>query len=275
MKRKNNQSTWLLRLVRVLREPTIHFFAIAAAILLTHRLIAGHPRIIVISPALKADLVRRYQDQLSRPPTRAEVDTYMQLWKRDEALYREALREGIDRVDPTVRNILIGKMRDRALFQTATPEPSEADIRQYFEQHRDLFDVPFIYEHEYVVFPKNEPNADKKCAGYERKLKAGATPAALGLRSVAATVNRERIEQEFGPEMADRIVHLPVGQWQPLENQTLLFLVRMIRIQGGLPPPEVLRERLVSSWKATMEQKATERVTQSIVDRYRFQESSQ
>jgi hypothetical protein len=256
------------------KEPTIRFFAIGAALILVQRLLVGDPRTIVITPVLKADLGRRFQDQLGRPPSGVELDAYLRQWKRDEAVYREALREGIDRDDPTVRNVLIGKMRERAALGTRIPDPTESDLQQYLEQHRNLFEAPLIYEHEYVVFPKSEAGSEQKRDAYARKLKAGATTASLGLRSVGAHVNRERIEQEFGPQIADRICHLPVGQWESLETPDRLLLVKMIQVEGGLPKPDVLRERLAADWKASMEQKALERATDAIANRYQFEEPS-
>ncbi len=263
------KATWLARLVR---EPTLHFFALAATVLLGHRLLAGDPRTIEVTRALKADLLRRYQDQLNRPPTSAEADAFMAAWKADEALYREALREGIDRDDPTVRAVLIGKMRERAMLQMRTPEPTDAELRQYLEQHRAEFEAPLIYEHEYVAFPKGEPGAREERAKHQRQLLAGATPAALGLRSTAANVNRERIDQAFGPEVAEKLVHLPPLQWHELETGDRLLLVKLIRIQGGLPKAEELRERLIAGWKGAMQQKATEAVTRAIAERYRIEE---
>ncbi|HET7540064.1 MAG TPA: hypothetical protein VFK05_09330, partial [Polyangiaceae bacterium] len=57
----------LVCLVRLLREPTLHFFAIAAAALLVQHAIVGDAQTIELTPALKADLMRRYQDQMGRP----------------------------------------------------------------------------------------------------------------------------------------------------------------------------------------------------------------
>jgi len=262
------------RLSRLLREPTLHFFAFAALVLVGHRLVMGNPRTIAITPALKADLLRRYQDQLNRAPTGAEADEFMAAWKVDEALYREALREGIDRDDPAVRNVLIAKMRERALLGTRIPEPTDADLRQYLERHRDQFEAPLIYEHEYVVFPKSEPGAERERTKAERALKAGATPASLGLRSVAANVDRARIEHEFGAKVADDIRRLPVGQWHELEASDRHLLVKMIRVQGGLPGPEELHARLVAGWKGERQQSAAAQADRAIAERYRFDEPS-
>lgn len=253
----------------------MHFFALAAVLLVAQRAWRGDPRTIVVTPALKADLLRRYQDQLSRAPTPDEAAAFLAAWKTDEALYREALRTGIDRDDPTIRSVLISKMRERAMLQTRIPEPTDAELTAYRERHPDQFDAPVMYEHEVVAFPKNsDPAAAQKRAQAARRLDAGATPAALGLRSTAANVTRARIAQDLGAAVADQIVRLPVGGWHQLESADRLLLVRMIAIQGGPPPPDVLHARLVAAWKGEMEEKALAQATQAISQRYRFEEPS-
>jgi hypothetical protein len=274
MSRSSVESANTAKLSRLLREPTLHFFALAAAAFLAHRLVVGDPRTIEVTPTLKADLARRYQDQLGRPLTSTEVEASVAAWKVDEALYREALRQGIDREDPTVRNLLISSLRERLMLQTRLREPTEAELQQYLEQHRADYELPLIYEHEFVAFPKQGPGAAHERAKYERLLQAGATPASLGLRSTAANVNRQRIEQEFGPEVAEKIPHLPVGQWQELETGDRLLLVKLIRIQGGLAAPAVLHEQLRAGFQAEMAQKALEQASQVIARRYRFEEKS-
>jgi len=260
--------------LRLMRQPTLHFFAIAAAALLVQRLIVGDAHAIELTPALKADLLRRYHDQMGRAATPAEAEGVLTNWKTEEVLYREALRERLDRDDSTVRNLLIGKMRERLLLQTPLGEPSEADLQQFLEQHRGDYEMPLIYEHEYVVFPKQEPGAEQLRAKYERQLAAGATPTSLGLRSTVANVNRERIEQEFGPAVADQIRSLPAGQWHELETNDRLLLVKVNGMQGGLAPPAVLHEQLLAGFQAAEAQKAVERATQAVAQRYRFEEKS-
>ncbi len=271
MARDDAQKTGLERL---LREPTVHFFALAVVVLAGHRLVAGDPRTIEITPAMKADLLRRYQDQLSRAPTSAEADAFMTVWKAEEALYREALREGIDRDDVAVRNVLIGKMRERAVLEQRLPEPTEADLKQYLEKHRSDFEAPLIFDHEWIAFPIGEPGVREQREKYIRKLLAGATPAALGLRTMAANVDRHRIEQEFGPDIAQKIVRLPHAKWLELETADRLLLVKMNGIQGGLPEPGMLHDRLVAGWKGEVEQKALAKATRAIVERYRFEEKT-
>ena len=261
-------------LFRLLREPTLHFFAIAAAALLVQHLVVGNANTIELTPALKADLARRYHDQMGRPATPAETEAIVANWKAEEALYREALRERLDRDDPAVRNLLVGKMRERLLLQTPMREPSEAELRQFLEQHRADYELPILYEHEYAVYPKAAPGAAELRAKHERQLTAGATPASLGLRSTVANVNRARIVQEFGPEIADEIPRLPPGQWRALETSDRLLLVKLNGTQGGLAAPDVLQEQLLAGWKASQAQKIVDQATDAVTRRYRFEDKA-
>jgi hypothetical protein len=260
--------------LRLLREPTLHFFAVAAVALLVQRLLVGDAHTIEITPALKTDLLRRYHDQMGRAATPAEAEGIVANWKTEEALYREALRERLDREDPTVRNLLIGKMRERLLLQTPQREPTEAELQRFLEQHRADYELPLLYEHEYVVFPKSEPGAEQRRAKYLPQLAAGATPSSLGLRSTVANVNRERIEQEFGAAVADQIRSLPAGQWRELETNDRLLLVKLNAIQGGLAAPAVLHDQLLAGFQAERAQKVVEQATEVVLRRYRFEEKS-
>ena len=259
---------------RLLREPTLHFFVLAVVAFLAHRLLVGDSRTIELTPALKADIVRRYQDQLGRPLTGPEVEASVAAWKADEALYREALRQGIDRDDPTVRNLLISTLRERLMQQTPLREPTEAELQQYLEQHRADYEMPVLYEHEFVTWDKRAPGAERERVKYERLLAAGATPASLGLRSTAANVNRQRIEKDLGPEAAEKIPHLPLGKWQELETGDRLLLVKLIRTQGGLAPSALLHEQLRAGFQVALGQQALEQATEAITRRYRFEEKS-
>jgi hypothetical protein len=223
-------------------------------------------------------------DQIGRAPSREEADAEIEAWKTDEAVYREAVHDGLDRNDPTVRSVLIGKMRERALLQARIREPTEAELDEYLAAHRAQFETPLIYEHEYVGLPKSEratasskgltqlPAAER--AGYLTQLRAGATPASLGLRSTAANVDRERIEQTFGSDMAEKITHLPLGQWQGLEDGDQWLLVELIAVRGGLPPAEALRAQLTAAVMSERQQQAVTQAVRAIAERYRFEDRS-
>ena len=122
---------------RLLTEPAVHFFALGALLFLAHRLFVGTPRTVVVTPGVKADLSRRYQDANGRPPSDAELAAEVQKWKIDEALFREAVRERLDRDDPGIRAILADKMRMRAAFELPKREPTDAELDAWLAAHRE------------------------------------------------------------------------------------------------------------------------------------------
>lgn len=260
------------KLKRLLSEPTLHFFMLGALVFLVHRVFGDDSRTVEISPGLRADLTRQFQDRMGKTPSPAELDLELQRWKLDEVLYREALRAGLDREDASIRSLLTDKLRARLTQETPIREPSDSELDQWLLQHRDLYETQVLYEHEYIVFEGKDQSAQQKREQSQRALTAGATPASLGLRTVAAKITRERIERDFGRELADRIIGLAPGTWQALPATESLLLLRMIGIEGGLPSREQVRERLVNDWQAALKQAAVERKAQALLGHYRFEE---
>jgi hypothetical protein len=87
-------------------------------------------------------------------------------------------------------------------------------------------------------------------------------------------VDRERIEQTFGSDMAEKITHLPLGQWQELEDRDHWLLVELIAVRGGLPPAEALRAQLTAAIMSERQQQAVAKALHAIAERYRFEQQS-
>lgn len=256
----------------LLREPTVQFFVLGALLFAGHRLVVGNPRVIVVGSGLRADLQRRLRDQTGRQPSPAELAAALAGWKRDEALYREALRERLDRDDPTVRAVLADKMRARAVREMEKREPSDAELRGYLDSHRAAYEVPVRYAFESVSFARGERNAQEARASYQRALATGAKPASLGRPILSGSLTREELGEKFGAVLADAMCGLPVGSWQALASDDSLLLVRISGKQGGLPAWDVLRPRLASDWDLAAKQEAVDSMARAVVGRYRFEE---
>lgn len=256
----------------VVREPTIHFFILGALLFLGHRWVVGDPRTIVVSGGLRADLQRRLRDQTGRRPTQAEIEAALDGWKRDEALYRQALREKLDRDDATVRMVLADKMRARAVQEMPQHTPTDAELEQLLAQRRASYETPLRYDFDAVAFARKEASAEAHRSSYQRALAEGGQAAKLGRPVVSGTLDRADLMKTFGPALSDSICRLPIGQWQPLENQESLLLLRLNKVEGGLPPWDVLRPRLTSDWESLMKQQAVDRLVQDVLGRYRFEE---
>ncbi|HWA70866.1 MAG TPA: peptidylprolyl isomerase [Polyangiaceae bacterium] len=255
----------------LLREPLLHFFALGAVLFALHRALAGDARTIVVTPGVRADLKRRFNDQNGRAPSSAELARALRDWERDEALYREALSEGLDRDDATVRTVLADKVRARAAQQAPKRSPSQAELEAWLERHRALYEAPTRYEYELVTFAET-PNGARDLEQYEKALAGGQDARVLGRPIVGGTLGMDELRGKFGGRFAEELAAPPLGRWRRFESPTTRLLVRLVRVEGGLASVAELRERLVADWSRAREQEAVDQAVERLVARYRIEE---
>jgi hypothetical protein len=264
---------WRRRAARFLAEPTVWFFAVGALLFVAHRLVAGDPRVIVLTPGVKTELARQFRDTNGgRAPTAAEMGKAIQAWTRDEALAREAMRERLDRNDRTIRTVLADKVRTRVGAGIPRREPTAAELDGWLATHRSLYETPRRYDYVSVAFPKADASSPAALAKVERALEAGADARALGRPMVGGDLTDAELKQRLGPALAAGIEGQPVGKWRRLESADAFLLVRVNALEGGLPSADQLHLRLVADWQFAQRQQEVDRAVQTIVDRYRVEE---
>jgi hypothetical protein len=263
---------WRRRAGRVLAEPVVHFFALGALLFVAHRLFVGAPRTVVVTPGVKTELSRRFEDTNGRAPSAAELAVEVRKWEIDEALSREAARERLDRDDPGIRSILADKMRMRAAFELPRREPTDAELDAWLAGHRSQYQTPPRYDFELVVFPKTDPRARGERDEVERALQDGKNAASLGRPVLGGNLTAEDLRNRVEPELADRIPRLAPGPWRPVETPKSFVLARVKSVDDGTPTREKLGGQLIADWKRATEQEGVERSLQPTLDRYRFEE---
>jgi len=259
-------------IARLRAEPTVHFFVLGALLFALHRALVGDPRAIVVTPGLKAELSRRFEDLRGRAPTAVELDAELRQWERDEAVFREALRLGLDRDDPAIRGALVAKMRAIAAAEVTARAPTDEDLQRWLSSHREQYATPPRYDFEYLVFSRAAADAAAERERFERAIRDGAGPATLGRPLLGGNLSVADMQGRLAPELIDRLPSFPINQWQRVDTEHDLLLARVKRIDGGLPSIDALRPRLVADWSQATEQEAVERVLQRSVERYRIEE---
>jgi hypothetical protein len=257
---------------RALAEPTVRFFIVGALLFVGHRLVVGDPRVIVVTPGVRADVERRFRDTHLRAPSAAELESEMRAWEREEVLYREALRDGLDRHDGTIRTVLADRARARVALGVAARAPTDAELQEWLAAHRSQYELPYRYDYESIAFAKTQPGAAGEAAKAEQALRDGADARALGRTVVGGNPSLEELRERLGPTLAARIQRAPVGAWQRLEDDKSWLLVRVNAVAGGLPPAAALHEQLVTDWSFAERQRAVADAVQGIVSHYRIEE---
>ena len=246
------------RLKSWLREPLVHFLigGLFLWLFLAWQGEEADPasRTISITQEDRARMALQWQRMMQRPPTDAELDGLTQSWLREEILYREALRLGLDRDDAVVRKRMANKMDFIAVTMAETATPDDGVLQAWLKDHPQRFATDVRYSFDQLYF------AEKPAA--EAALRSGDPARDAQAISLPATLDASparRVEQQFGRAFVEGLNAMqPGSDWQgPVPTGFGWHLVRLTARDAGTPPAFAqIRERVLTDWRAqTMEQR--------------------
>ena len=250
---------------RLLQEPLVHFAILGSLLFVAFGL--GRPGAagpastrIDITLGQVTQMTRLFQSQWGRPPTAAELDAMIEADVREEILYREALAMGLDRDDEIVRRRMAQKMEFLSEDVAAAHEPTEAELRIWYEKHADRFAEPrrVSFRHLYFSPDRRGSRAEADAAGALARL-AGQpedTPVAASLADPFMFQNYyrdqtdESLKREFGVSFSRALDTLPEDRWVgPVESGLGWHLVFVDAIIPGRPSPlEAVLPQVREAW---------------------------
>lgn len=238
------------------REPLVHFL-VAGALAFTFFAWRGeevdpNSRAIVVGREVQAQLSLRFERTLGRAPTDAELDQQINQYIRDEVLYREALRLGLDQGDPVVRRRLVSKMDLAAGAQAEVARPSDATLRKWFDENAERFATGSAYSFDQLYFERE--------AGAQTALNELADTndwrSFGGSISLPASLERStprEIDTRFGDGFVEKLSAFQTGQeWHgPIQSGFGWHLIRLRELeQANVPDFETVRARVEDEWRS-------------------------
>ena len=256
------------------REPLLHFLVVGAALWAVREATrppeADPP--IIVDPAYVAGLERQHLQRSGRAPADSAslVDEYV----REEVLFREALRLGLERDDPIVRRRLIQKL-ELLLAAAAEPEdPRDATLEAHLAEHAEAFALPPRVGFEHVFFaPARRADAAADATAALAALQDGADPSTLGdafaLGRRQAAADRETLAGRYGIAFAEAVSAEGPGGWQgPFESRLGLHLVRVTSRQpGSAPALAEVRAAVERDWRRQVRERRTHEAIRRLVER--------
>jgi hypothetical protein len=254
----------------LLREPLVHFLVAGAAIYLALGWF-GNPvdpasRTITLTDDDRAGIALGFERTVGRAPTDAEMDGLVDRWVREEVLYREALRLGLDRDDAVVRRRLSTKMDELAAASAETASVDGATLADWLAAHPARFveDSRLTFDQLYFA---NESAARAELA--ER------VPRGFPISLPASIMDKTSadVRDLFGQQFAEEISGLPPsGKWQgPVASGFGWHLVRLRARQPGVVPPLAsIRDRVEADWRNATIAERREAAYREIRDTYRI-----
>ena len=230
------------------REPLIHFLALGALVYLALTW-GGTPvdpasRVITVGPEQQAQIALSFERTIGRAPTDAELDAGIEKYVRDEVLYREALRLGLEDDDAVVRQRLISKMDMSAGLGAQAGEPGDAVLRAFFEANLARYAGPAAVSFDQLFFDSQADASAALIAGPQ----AGQR---IDLPASVEDMPMREVQSRFGELFARTLTPLEPGDdWQgPLPSGFGWHLVRLRDRELGEADFDSLRERVLNDWR--------------------------
>lgn len=237
----------------ILREPLVHFL-LGGALIFAYFMWQGEEvdpasRTIEVDRQAQAQIALTYERTMQRPPTDAELDVLIDRWVREEVLYREALRLGMDAGDPVVRRRLSKKMDFLAASSAQAAQPSDAELAEWYEANAARYAEDTRLSFDQVYFAERPeaaailPRLEQDWQGAGDPVSLPASLDARPLRAVAA---------QFGEHFANGLAAMEAGEtWSgPLQSGVGWHFVRLRDVvNGAVPPLGDVRDRVIEDWR--------------------------
>lgn len=233
----------------VLREPLLHFVVLGALLFALDALRTPTTpatneappvvREIVVDDVVRKRLVEGWQTQNGTPPSADELGRMIEHWVREEVLFREGMARHLDRDDERVRARVASKMGFVVDAQLVVPEPTDEELRAYFDTHAERWSkgarIDFTH-----VFASAAAGTDTKARAAEmlRKLEGGADPNGMGDTFSGGRRYRGRQPADLATQFGDAFVAgldtQPIGAWALRSSRFGEHVVRVdARSAGG------------------------------------------
>lgn len=270
-------------IVRVLKEPLFHFLVLAAGLFVLSSVFSdtrpsSEPDTIIVSEQRIRSLVLAFQRTWQRSPTHEELDGLVEDYIREEVLNREALAIELDRDDTMIRRRLRQKMEFIAEDMADSIEPTEQQLQEYLDEHRDAFHAePRLTFRQVYLKPSLRGEAlgtEVQTLLSELRDSDSVDATQLGdptlLPHHHENVRKVDVANQFGPEFADKVFALVPGEWSsPLPSAYGVHLVLVEAVSAPETPDlDSIRNAVRQEWHARHRSVAKEAFVESLREKY-------
>jgi hypothetical protein len=252
---------------KLLGEPMLHFLLIGIALFGAYRWVSPGDfggRRIVITQGVVDDLVTQHVAARGREPSTTELNHLVESYVRDEILYREGVKLGLERDDIVVKRRVRQKIEMIAEEDASTRAPTDADLSAYLTANQARFVQPAILTFEQVFLgpPTSGPGAVHGVAVTLAGLRSGTDPEKLGKPTLLpyrmTLTPADLVARDFGASFAAALENVPVGEWVgPIDSSFGAHYVRVSdRTPAVAPQLTAVRDQVVREWENDRRQRA-------------------
>ena len=251
----------------LLGEPMLHFLLIGVALFGAYRWVSpgdSGGRRIVITQGVVDDLVTQFVAARGREPSTTELNHLIESYAREEILYREGVRLGLERDDMVVKRRVRQKIEMIAEEDASIRAPTDADLSTYLTANQARFVQPAIltFEQVFIGRPASDAGLVHAVAVTREGLRRGTDPEKLGKPTLLpyrmTLTPADLVARDFGASFAAALEKVPVGEWVgPIDSSFGSHYVRVSdRTPAAVPRLAAVRDHVVREWENERRQRA-------------------
>ncbi len=274
------------RAINFLRdEPLVHFLVAGALVLfVNHFWISqfrqeNRTREVVVSIDDQNRLAEIWRMQWGQSPSASEMEGLLASEVREQILYREAIALGLDKGDVIIRRRLVQKYNFLNENIANYIEPSQDELRSYFEQSAEDYRVPskFTFSHIYFSPDTNsDPYARARAelawlqAQDPIPVRAPEHGDEFPLQIDWSAAGLDQLQREFGKLFTDALSQSDLHNWQgPILSGLGVHLVYITARENSRKPDfGEVRDDVLRDFMYERSQLATERAYEDILTKY-------
>ena len=261
----------------LLKEPLLHFLLIGALLFGGYAWRgrsagagrAGRPQVRVTEADVRA--LEAYRGGCwDRHTTRDEMHGLLTELVKQELLASEARAMGLEENDSFVRQRLADKMNFYVQDITRHPEPTDVELRQYYESHLPWFQVISFTQVSFSREKRKDAQADATAALAE--LTQGIKSAAqVGDRLPGAdeltNAELQAVIDQFGRPFAQTVFALPTGVWKgPIESA---YGPQLVRVSVSKQPAfSDIKAQILERWHQDCLREDSDKFAASLLRKY-------
>jgi peptidyl-prolyl cis-trans isomerase C len=201
---------------------------------------AGSRAPIVVDAATRTQIASQAERRLGHAPSAAELAEETDRWIDEEILYREALARGLEKNDPVIHQRVAQQMSYVLQQEIIVPDPTDAQLRAWFDQHHEKWAVAEHVDFTHVYFAGTDAATSARADEAATALANGAAPERLGDRFPGGHRYRGRriadLALSFGDEFVTGLATQSLGTWQRRASKHGIHLVRVDRVDAPRGP---------------------------------------
>ena len=271
--------------MRIIKEPWVHFLALGIALFALSALWGdregdGSDLQIEMTATEIQWLARNWEARWQRPPTETELRGLVDDYVRQEVLYREALKMGLDQDDEIIRRRMVQKIEFLTEDLASQAQPTEAELQTFLQQNLDKYRLPERRSFVHIYFNIDRRGeaaveaAEETLTQLQGAPEAAVDYAQLGDRFMLAynysALSEAEVARQFGGSFATSLFEVEPGEWQgPVWSGYGLHLVRVTDVwEGSVPELDQVRDEVLRDFAAELRDQARDAMFSSLSAQY-------